>query len=445
MTGGLICAGLAVLGAMLTIWRPFLGLLFLIALIPFDYALHLGTVTIYTNEAYLAGMAIALMLDLARRPGQIPAYLRFAWPFLIFLGAVVLSAFPAASKLATLKQFLRWNEFFLVLLLTRFGLENRKQFDVLLNVLFAFGIVASVVGLYQHFVGAQAGSALQAAGLDRMSQTPGVVRAYSTFGHANQFAGYLILLLPLTFETFLENTNLGWQFIMGLVTLILALALAMTYSRGGWLSALLAIGLVIAYYIPRNLIKSMTLFAIFLLMLLVLPLSLPNLNSRLNSMMDAKKDTAISGRIIYQKIAMELIRKQPVLGYGAGNYYHAIEPYFKLYPGDIKYLDKHIHNMYSQIAIETGLLGLGAFAFFIGMTLVRFLKNFRGIPEPKDRAMVIALLASLFAYLLHNNFDVLIIYARGVHFALIIGIGMSFKMLVQPELLPHADGKKLVK
>lgn len=435
MPAGWICVGLTLAGAIAT-WRgPFWGLLGLIALLPFDSPLPWGVIVIYTNEAYLAGMALAFFVDLARRPAKLPAYFKFSWPFLIFLGAVALSIFPAVEKWATVRQFLRWNEFFLVLLIARFGLENRKQFNTLLQVLFGLGIVASAVGLYQHFMGAQlAGNAAMAASdLDRMAQGDNVFRAYSTFGHANQFAGFLILLLPLTFESFLENNNLRWQFVMGLVTLILALALAMTYSRGGWLSALLAIGIVMAYYIPRNLVKSMALFAVFLLMLLVLPLSLPNLNSRFTSMMETKKDTAVSGRFTYQKIALEIIAAKPVLGHGAGNYLQAITPYFKLYPGEIKYLDKHIHNMYSQIAIETGLLGLSAFLFFIGITIVRFLRNFRGIPDPKDRAMVVALLASMFAYLLHNNFDVLIIYARGIHFALILGLGLAFKMLVQED------------
>lgn len=419
--GAVLLGLLAAAGLALAWHRRAWALAGLLLLLPFDLAWEMGGFTVYTNEAYLTGVALGMAVWLARRAPAREAALRYLWPFGVFLGAVLLSLAAAEDPVAGVKQSLRWGEFMVALLLARYAVENRAQFYRILGVLFVSGLAASAVGLYQYFSGHA-----PEAGLDAMSRITGVVRAQGTFGHANQFAGFLILLLPLAFELFLENEHLRWQLVMGLVTLALGLALAATYSRGGWLSAMLATGLVLVYYIPRNLVRSSVLFGVFIILIFVLPTSLTKLNTRLTSLVQAKHDTAVTGRLFYQKFAWSLIRRRPWLGYGAGNYGRELQRHADEVGGDMIYLDKHIHNLYSQIALETGGVGLAAWLLFLGVYVGRYLRGFLSIRGDRRRAMVVAMLAAVFAFLFHNNFDVLIIYARGVHFAVVLSLGLAF-------------------
>ena len=426
MEHGLLAAALAVLGAVLVGWNRLAALVGLVLLLPFDAALKLGPFHVYTLEAFLAGLTPVLAWQWGRDPAVRKRLFDYLTPFLPFFAVVGLSILAAEDPAAGFKQWLRWAEFGVVLALARFAVPDRRRFYVLLGVVFFSGALTSAVGLIQYFGGQDAGGAMAA-----MSQVSGVVRASATFGHPNQFAGFLILLLPLSFELFLENERPLWQVFMGLVTLVLGLALAVTYSRGGWLSAMLAMVLVLAYYIPRNLFRSTLLLAAFVAIIFLLPTSMTNLNARLSSLVEGKTDTAVTGRLGYQRLAVRMLAKRPWLGYGAGNYGREIAKYTDEVKGDIIYLDKHIHNMYSQIALETGLVGLAAFLGFLAVMLRRLWRGFRTVSEPRRRAMLVALGASVLAFMCHNNFDVLIIYGRGVHFALVLSLGPAFAALAE--------------
>ncbi|MEW6516881.1 MAG: O-antigen ligase family protein [candidate division FCPU426 bacterium] len=427
-----LALALCLAGWLLAVRDPFWAVVGMAVLLPFDFALELPP-TVYTNEVYLLGVGLGFILRHFKQGSFWKDLGKVYWIFLPFMVAVALSALDAVDFWGVVKQCIRWGEFLLVMLVAGTCFRDHTRFNLLLRVIIGAGLLASLMGLTQHFTGLNLFSS--SAGLDGMNQVKGVMRAHSTFGHANQFAGFLILLIPLALELFFEQQQPRGLVLMGVVVLILGLTLATTYSRGGWLSTFLAVGILLLYYIPKNILRSLLLFLVFIALLLVLPFYVSKLNSRLGSLTNVKEDTAVTGRVFYQKLGWRLIAQKPVFGHGGGNYLIAIQSSLKAYPGETPYLDKHIHNLYTQIGVETGLLGLAAFSFFIIMTFVRLLRNLKTIPTFADRAMLVALAASCLAFLFHNMFDVLVIYARGIHLALVIGIGFGYRRLVdrKPE------------
>lgn len=427
-----LALALCVAGAILIVVNPFWAVIGVAVLLPLDFPLELPP-TVYINEMYLLGLGLGFVFrGIKSGPSFWRPLGREYWIFLPFLAAVALSAFGAQDLGGVVKQVIRWSEVLLVMLVAGTSFRNQAEYNILIKVLICAGLVASLLGLVQHFSGYDL-FPMAVPGLDGMNQVKGVLRAHSTFGHANQFAGFLILLIPLALELFFEQQKLRDLVVMGIVVLILGLTLATTYSRGGWVSTFLAVIILLLYYIPKNILRSLLLFLVFVALLLVLPFYVSKLNARLGSLSKVQEDTAVTGRIFYQKLGWQLILKKPVFGYGGGNYRLAVRSSLQAYPGETPYLDKHIHNLYTQLGIETGLLGLAAFGFFVLMVFVRLLRHLRDIPNFADRAMLVALAASCLAFLFHNLFDVLVIYARGIHLALVIGMGVGFRQLQERE------------
>ena len=103
----------------------------------------------------------------------------------------------------------------------------------------------------------------------------------------------------------------------------------------------------------------------------------------------AQRSDAI--RLFHQRNAFEIIRQNPVLGVGFGQFSERSHKYFPTNSGHYE-LQTGPHNIYLFLACETGLLALTAFLAFIGILLWRAIK----IPLTAE---VITLLSGLIAFL----------------------------------------------
>jgi O-antigen ligase len=105
-----------------------------------------------------------------------------------------------------------------------------------------------------------------------------------------------------------------------------------------------------------------------------------------------KPDTSGSGRADIWKIGWRMVRANPVLGVGAGNYTNSAVHYL-LEPGDIKRSDyivdqpKVAHNVYLQVLAELGVVGLALFVGVIGFSLLSVARAARAFARAGDRSM----------------------------------------------------------
>lgn len=413
-------------GAGLGFTHLFAALCGLIVLIPLDLPLELGKTTVYTNEAYLAGLAVGLAWHAARSANLRRIVWFCLWPLLPFLGLAALSIAGATNPAAGCKQWLRWAEFALALCATGAAVQKQADFKRFGTWLLAVVFAVSLLGILQSTWGAAWTMALNPVqpGADAM-QGIHATRASATFGHPNQFAGFLELWLPWALACLLLAGTWRSQTASGAVTLAAALALALTFSRGAWVGTVAGAGL---FLIAAVRLRPWPVVAVVLAALMAaaaLWLVSPDLRARIRSFSAAKQDAAAAGRVDYQKLAWAMVRERPWLGHGAGNYPGVLERYQKRGLADHAYVNSHIHNLVAQVAIETGFLGAAAFLFFLGLALWRFLANLQRLTAPGDRLLLMALFSGAVAFLIHNQFDVLTVYARGIHFALLLGLGMA--------------------
>lgn len=416
-----------VLGAgIVTFRQPWWGLALVALCLPFDFPLEVG-LTVYTNELILLGLAGGWLVQAVRAHAWPSRALPVASAAGLFILALLLSGLNAHAFPAVAKQTLRWLELVLLIWLAVQAAPDAAAVRRIILVWLGVAVLISMWGVVQFLAGPQAGinegQALWTLGGGRL------MRAYGTFGQPNQFAGYLILIIPLALVLWPETRT--WQQRAGLGTgvLILLLALLLTFSRGAWVGMVPA-GAGLALLLVRNK-KHLLIGLVGALALLAVAGSLPPLKparqavlQRVSSLVNPGQDDSLNFRQVCLRTALNMYRRHPVLGFGAGEYDRNIRQVFDESYYAWPAINKHIHNLYLQILIEAGLLGLVGFLLMLGYYVYLLIRGIRQTAGP-SRFLLLGVLAAAAAFLIHNLFDVLTVYARGMHFGLALGLGLA--------------------
>jgi putative inorganic carbon (HCO3(-)) transporter len=247
-------------------------------------------------------------------------------------------------------------------------------------------------------------------------------RIAGPLGDPNFFAQILIVLVPVGLTLAAESKGLrGRGLALGATALILGGAV-LTYSRGG----ALALGCVLLLFLASHRVSPRYLglgALVLLLLLLVTPTELFRRLGTIGEILPGGEevldpDSSFAERKLYALTAWAMFLDHPVLGVGAGNYTvhfdrYADEVGFSArdyeQPGEVHYP----HNLYLEIAAETGLVGLAVFAgavaaAFHGLRRARSLLHTRGDRVSADfaRAFEIALVGYLVSSVfLHGHFQ----------------------------------------
>jgi putative inorganic carbon (HCO3(-)) transporter len=296
--------------------------------------------------------------------------------------------------------------FFLTLeVITRYNPLQAKEVTVSREVLFRilgvflFSIVViNIDGLWQF-----------ATGKDFMrgyepTMQKDIPRLRASFQSPNNFAAWLITVLPIVIASIFVRFR---RFFMPLRILIKALLvasfisslflMARTFSRGAWLGfAVSMVFISIFGYMYST--RKLKLFATLGIFVLAASISLAFMVQPLSERLLTLKqgfDKAGFRRYNWREAAA-IIKDYPVLGAGP-NTYTAIGPKYKLRKrGGI-----YPHNSYLHFAAEVGLLGIGAFLWF----LYRFFALGIGQLKARKDIMLLGILGGVMAILVQSFFD----------------------------------------
>ena len=352
--------------------------------------------------AVLAGSWLAM---LATRRGARGGGLTAQAPWLVaavagFLAWSAMSAFWSESRAAADTSTFRYGLDALLIPITFWAIRDRKQVVWIFGV-FVVGTLLSVAWGITH--GKTAGG-VAAAQVGRLS---------GANLEANVLAALLIVcaLFASALAVVQKRRPLG----RGLAVLAACLALIAlfgTFSRGGFvaLGVVMLAGCVYAG-------KSRPAFiALVVGVVLVGAVFLHNTTStgvqRLTS-------TSTSGRADLWKIGLRMVKANPVLGVGSGNYTVAEPHYLLVSAGEIQAVAFIIgdpypaHNMYLQVQVELGVVGLALFLGIIFLSVGAAAKAVKLFSARGDRSMevlgrtlVLAIVAFLTAdFFLSDQYD----------------------------------------
>lgn len=361
-----------------------------------------------------------LMQKLARRQRRFSG-VSFLLPFLFYLFAAALSLAvqQTASPWAGVQELIKWAEMLVVAFMVA-DLCRERALGSTITIILLAGVGQSIMGLWQFGWRGHGPTGFRIFG--------DYYRAYGTFEQPNPFAGFLGLLWPLAASLAFyfgwqwltrtsERNVRGWAlFILSLATTALMLsALYVSFSRGAWLGAAAAAG-VMLMLAPRQRWLGLGLAAGGALALValnafgVLPAAIAARFAEVGSFLQVvdvrgahinDANFAIIERLAHWQAAFNMFNANPWFGVGTGNF-DAAYPAYRLLRW--QYGLGHAHMIFLNVLAETGVLGLTTYLGLWAAVIATAWRAAAGAGGVR-RAVAIALMASWAHLTTHQLLD----------------------------------------
>ncbi len=260
---------------------------------------------------------------------------------------------------------------------------------------------ASIMGAYGVF---------QAFGLDFLPWKSGFSgRAASTLGNPNFLAGHMVLIIPLIYSLLVSSRSAAKTAFLSAAALITTAALIFTQTRGAYLAyaaELTVLALMLMRLRPGFFARRKKLIISAAAVLVITAGSYFALNSgareRMKSVIEFN-DPSVNIRLSLWENTLYMIKDNPLLGSGAGNfhikysYYQAKSLGPEMFEKSNFYKSGHAHNDFLQFAAEYGLAGAGIFllmifVFYRGAARAPAGKNENNSPAPGVTAGITGML-----------------------------------------------------
>lgn len=294
---------------------------------------------------------------------------------LTFLFFVLFSLIVSQNRILGLYQFIKIGECVLLFIYVKHN-SGVFRLETIAKIVIVSGFVQAILAIVQFLNQSSLGFKHFEAGIYNR-YLPGVatflvngvriVRAYGTLPHPNILAVFLLVSIFCLYYLWLtkkrEKNKKTFFIILSVVYFVLVLALMFTFSRSV-IFIFLAISLFLFLIkIISNSAKKRAL-ELFILFLVIFSLNViflwPEIYARFLEV--SPKEQAVTLRVYYNDIALEIIKKSPILGIGAGNFVWFLYQNFQFKE---TWLYQPVHNLFLLIASEIGISGLIFFILFL--------------------------------------------------------------------------------
>ena len=377
--------------------------LLLIAL-PFSFRYILpNRFEIQTPTEPLLGMLVAVycvrrILDRVIRSGiGVPSYgnkpentFPFFTPLCFYIFVTFLSAINTPDLFGTLKGALRATVYMLFSVIVHAVIQNRTALKRLFIASFpsaAVAVIWTVIVLIYHIDVWQWTSAYRSAPFTN----------YSVYG-AFTALFFLVCLSRLLFD------NSGYDRVLWTAWFIcFGIGLLMCFSRGVWLSVIVAIGFMLLQ-LGKGVTHKKILFIGGTCLILLVCLNLPGIYNILVERITSAVDLSYASnraRLLRWGQAFAMFYESPILGKGYGAFAMLYEEDVALVGSYTAQYQLGAHSEYLQVMAELGIIGLGIW-IWLNLAFLRY--GFRALKTLEDgfyRAIVIGLMAAEISLMVH--------------------------------------------
>lgn len=357
---GIICGALTyyvspvyVLGAIFVlIWsyvvlsKPEVGVLTLFFTLPFLPTMVLAVMVLFVSASYFIKMFRGKRVFRVE-PVDI---LAMAFIVLTFCGGAI-SQSGTSMKPALLMVCMMLGYFLTV------GLIREREWLVKCSVaLVVSGVIESVYALALYFLG---GGYSSDAWVDSEMFASIGRRAVGSLDNPNMLAEFLILVIPIAVSMLIGRGE-GLRRFQAFACLgIMGVALILTWSRGAWLAIMIAALIYLLMWHHRSIWLIFGGIAALPVIITILPSSIVSRFTSIGNL----SDSSTSYRVYIWRAVVEMISDNTWSGIGIGE--GAWDRVYPIYSYIGVEAAPHSHNLYLQIWLELGVIGLLVFAVFI--------------------------------------------------------------------------------
>jgi len=216
-----------------------------------------------------------------------------------------------------------------------------------------------------------------------------VLRSFGPFPDPHMLAFFLGMSLPLQCVYVIQK-KIKWLWHLPLLSFIVLL---LTFSRGSYVGLAGAMIWTIIYLIKQDRLASKTIYRgiLGIILAVMLLFSIASVRDRFISIFDTNEGSNI-GRLEIWSEAIEVIKYNPLLGVGLGNYANFVRP-------EANYREPiYAHNTYLDLASEIGIPGMLAWILLLFWGIDPLWKNEKNLFN-------LAASLSIFWFFLHSLFE----------------------------------------
>jgi len=311
-------------------------------------------------------------------------------PILLFIAITLFSGFMSAAASYSIPIAILTTIMMSAYILTKTCFTTRKRIDFVIAAFVVAAAITALVGLFQVYTGY-----MHTAWVDRDLFAALSMRIYSTFANPNVYGTYLLLVIPLSAACILYAKNIWCKLLASGITVLLMIALGLTYSRGGYI-ALAGAVLFFLILVERRLI------VLFVAGVAAMPFVLPtSVLARLFSIVNFT-DSSTVYRISIWQASLRILGDFWMAGIGQGaEAYNSVYPFYAF--SSVTAL--HSHNLFLQIFLETGIVGILVFLMILACFFRTQFSFMRHTTDFRRKILSAALTAAVVGFLLQGTFD----------------------------------------
>jgi O-antigen ligase len=362
---------------------PWVGLAGAMLAIPLElFALPLPTGSLSPAEGALALAGLAYLVRLIVRPHTVRRPGVRDLPFLVLLGAITIGIGVAVDPAPVVRTLFLWTLFYGVFLQAQ-----TLSSEQIRNVVVAAVIGAGILGAIGAIQFAQSGGAgLYGGGAGAEGRVAGTFASGDDQSATNYFASALQLIaLPAIALITAGPRKYGW---LAPLALLIVVGLMISLSRGGTLGFVAGLLVLVALWgRARLLVGGVALLAIVLTIVGANPLlgseQVETITQRLSSATETEESSTNLRPKAYA-VAIDIALENPLTGIGVNQFRAELGSRGESLSERGQPLEG-AHNVFLSLASETGLFGIGAFLFFIGVLASRArvaLRSRDGLAKP---------------------------------------------------------------
>lgn len=321
------------------------------------------------NSTFLLGvMLIATTLIVAINKRHKLLKIPLLWPWLSFLGIIIILSVFSFSKQASAVEFFRLLSFFSAFIFGYLVFNTPKKLTNLAKAVIFSAIIPAGVAWYQLIT---RGGFFDG---DRW-------RLLGTFVHPNMLAFYLVLIICLSLFVALNLKKGSVEKIpYAMLVIFFIVPLLFTYTRAAWLAlALILFG--IGVYRFRKLLF------ISILSVSILYLFAPFFQDRVSTLTTLGASDSSTWRLDLWRDIWGFIKASPWFGYGPGTVAIFIQ---KNIPRFL--VETEPHNDYLRIWVESGIFALLAYLSIFILYFKKMWQGFRTETRPRLKMLILFLI-----------------------------------------------------
>jgi putative inorganic carbon (hco3(-)) transporter len=342
-----------------------------------------------------------------------PSWVQIPLAILVLWGTIGL--YWAPDKSLTLKTLLIFSMGAAVYVITSEAVHSENEVR---TIVWAVLGIMGAVGLYTVVTYIEGSSGISEHYV--ISGSERYYRAEGIFTHPNYLGTFMALTIPPGIALATAEA-IGWRKVLAYSLLAAAIAgLLLTYSRGGWIGA--GVGLLISVLLLQrrfSLLLSLSFIGTLSFIGIIVSLVSPAvILERLASVGNASTDVAVIPRLEAWSAAPKLVAEHALLGTGLGNFGPAYAnllgmtpvlyslPDWYVYAANrpTQYLP-HAHNLFLNLAIELGLVGLAAFMWLLVLASLKAWRIRCSTTLRQERFLSVGILGGFVAMSVANMVD----------------------------------------